>query len=409
MMTDAAILEVLLHDRRVGTLTLLEGRRTLFAFDQAYIEDRGRPTLSLSFKDSFGELITDIRPTSASVPAFFSNLLPEGHLREYLARQAGVKSVREFFLLWILGRDLPGALTIRPPDSEAWPERAGAREADDSERRRRAGVMRFSLAGVQLKFSALKQGRRLTIPVTGIGGSWIVKLPSARFPRVPENEFTMMTLAARLGIDVPEVQLVDLADIDGLPEGLTGIERTAFAIRRFDRSDAGAVHIEDFAQVFGVFPDDKYENGSYRLIASVLGVEAGEAGAVEFIRRLVFNTLIGNADMHLKNWSLIYPDRRTPQLAPAYDFVSTVPYLADQMAALKYARTRRMSEFTVDELDYLAARARLPRKLVADTARETVARFRELWQAEKAHYPLAAATVAAIDAHLETVPLAHGR
>ncbi|MFX6872987.1 type II toxin-antitoxin system HipA family toxin, partial [Acinetobacter baumannii] len=82
----------------------------------------------------------------------------------------------------------------------------------------------------------------------------------------------------------------------------------------------------------------------------------------------------------------IYPDRRTPQLAPAYDFVSTVPYLADEMAALKYARTRRMSEFTVDELDYLAARARLPRKLVADTASETVARFRELWQAEKAHY-----------------------
>ncbi len=407
-MPDVSTLEVLLHGIPIGTLTLLEGRRTLFAFNQSYIEDRERPTLSLSFKDSFGELITDIRPTSTAVPPFFSNLLPEGHLRDYLAQQAGVNTKREFFLLWLLGRDLPGALTIRPSGGEAWPDIAGAGEPDEIERKRRAKVMRFSLAGVQLKFSALRQGRGLTIPVSGVGGSWIVKLPSVRFPHVPENEFTMMTLAARLGMDLPDVQLVDIADIEGLPEGLGALEGKALAVRRFDRSNVGAVHTEDFAQVFDVFPDYKYEKGSYRLIARVLGIETGEAGVVEFIRRLVFSTLIGNADMHLKNWSLIYPDRRTPQLAPAYDFVSTVPYIPDDKAALKYARTRRMTEFTVDELDYLAAKAQLPQKLISDTASETVERFRALWQAEKAHFPLVAATVAAIDKHLETVPLARG-
>lgn len=406
-MADVPVLEVLLHGIPIGTLTLLEGRRTLFAFDQSYIEDRERPTLSLSFKDSFGELITDIRPTNTAAPPFFSNLLPEGHLRDYLARQAGVNTRREFFLLWILGRDLPGALTIRLQDGEAWPNTARAGEPATGHKRR-PEVMRFSLAGVQLKFSARKQGRGLTIPVSGIGGSWIVKLPSARFPRLPENEFTMMTLAARLGMDVPDVQLVDVADIEGLPDGLGEMEGQALAVRRFDRSDTGPVHIEDFAQVFGVFPDDKYEKGSYRLIASVLGIETGDAGAVEFIRRLVFNTLVGNADMHLKNWSLIYPDRRTPRLAPAYDFVSTVPYIHDEKAALKYARTRRMTEVTFDELDYLAAKARLPRRLVADTARETVERFMDLWRAEKAHHPLAAAAVAAIDAHLEKLPLTAG-
>jgi serine/threonine-protein kinase HipA len=330
-------------------------------------------------------------------------------LRAYLAQQAGVNAKREFFLLWVLGRDLPGALTVRPADGEAWPADAGTAEPDQAERARRANVLRFSLAGVQLKFSAVKSDRRnngLTIPATGVGGSWIVKLPSARFQRVPENEFSMMTLAARLGMDVPEVQLVDVEAIEGLPEGIGRLDGPALAVRRFDRTAAGPVHMEDFAQVFGVFPDDKYEKASYRLIAGVLGVETGDDGAAEFIRRLVFNTLIGNADMHLKNWSLLYPDRRTAQLAPAYDFVSTVPYIADENAALKYARTRRMAEFTMDELAYLAAKARLPERLVLDTAAATVEAFRTLWTGEKAHLPLSREAVTAIDRHIESLPLA---
>ena len=57
---------------------------------------------------------------------------------------------------------------------------------------------------------------------------------------------------------------------------------------------------------------------------------------MEFLRRFVFNALIGNADMHLKNWSLIYPDRRAAMLAPAYDFVSTIAYLPDDRLALTF-------------------------------------------------------------------------
>lgn len=410
-MPDVSVLEVLLYDVPIGTLTLVQGDRTLFAFDQAYIDDPERATLSLSFKDRFGGLITDIRPTQTAVPPFFSNLLPEGPMRTYLAQQAGVNARREFFLLWILGRDLPGALTIRPLDGEAWPRDAARAEPDQDERARRANVLRFSLAGVQLKFSALKNekcNKGLTIPASGVGGSWIVKLPSARFDRVPENEFAMMSLAARLGMDVPEVQLVDIDAIEGLPKDIGRLEGPALAVRRFDRTAGGPVHMEDFAQVFGVFPDDKYEKGSYRLIANVLGAETGEPGVAEFIRRLVFNTLIGNADMHLKNWSLLYPDRRTAQLAPAYDFVSTVPYIEDEKAALKYARTRRMADFTMDELAYLAAKARLSEKLVLDTAVETVEAFRTLWASEKGHLPLARETVAAIERHIEGLPIARG-
>lgn len=85
-MADVPILEVALHNRRVGTLALLPGDQTLFSFDPSYIDDRGRPVLSLSFKDILGELITHVRPVRTRVPPFFSHLLPEVPLREYLAK-----------------------------------------------------------------------------------------------------------------------------------------------------------------------------------------------------------------------------------------------------------------------------------------------------------------------------------
>ena len=100
----------------------------------------------------------------------------------------------------------------------------------------------------------------------------------------------MMSLAGKMGLDVPDVELVPLDQIEGLPEGIGKIEEDAFAIRRFDRTeDGGRIHIEDFAQVFGVYPDEKYQKGSYRHIAKVLWLETGETGVREFIKRLVFN------------------------------------------------------------------------------------------------------------------------
>src|SRR3546814_4050742 len=79
-----------------------------------------------------------------------------------------------------------------------------------------------------------------------------------------------------------------------------------------------------------VYAEDKYENASYRSILSVLAIESDEESAVQFIRRLTYSVLIGNGDMHLKNWSLIYPDRRRPILAPAYDLLSTLPYRSEE-------------------------------------------------------------------------------
>ena len=265
-MADVSILEVLLYGEPIGTLTRVAGDRNFFAFNEAYIENAARPVLGLAFKDQFGELITDHRTTQTRLLPFFSNLLPEGRLRDYLAERAGVNPEREFFLLWVLGRDLPGAVTVRPADGEAWPPDAGKALSEEEQAAREARAMRFSLAGVQLKFSALTDATGgLTIPASGMGGSWIIKLPSEKFDGVPENEFSMMTLARLVGMNVPAVELVDTAAIDGLPREVAGLSGQSLAIERFDRlSDGGAVHIEDFAQIFGIYPAGQIQESQRR-------------------------------------------------------------------------------------------------------------------------------------------------
>ena len=409
-MPDVTVLDVLLHGSPIGTLTRVAGDRTLFAFNEATIADAERATLGLRFKDQHDQLITDFRPVQTKVMPYFSNLLPEGPLRAYLADRAGVRSDREFFLLWVLGRDLPGAITIRPAEGEAWPQDTNAgKQTSQEAQQRQANALRFSLAGVQLKFSAIKNARGgLTIPANGTGGAYIVKLPSQVHARVPENEFSMMTLAKLIGINVPAIDLVDIGTIDNLPDGIRTLGEKAFVIKRFDRLPNGElIHIEDFAQVFDVYPEDKYSRANMRSIARVIAAESDDDDLAELVRRMTFNTLIGNGDMHLKNWSLIYPDRRNAALAPAYDFVSTIPYIPNDSAALNVSRSKSFDDFSADELSHFAAKAALPEKLVLDTARATVAIFREQWVAMKHHLPIGNDVITAIDAHLLRVPMAN--
>ena len=370
-------LAVNLHSRRIGIINRIGGDRYLFSFEQDYIDDANRPTLSLSFKGQAGGVVIPTRAVPARLPVFFSNLLPEGHLRDYLAARAGVKPQREFFLLAVLGADLPGALIVAPMEQAA--TLAGEHPADrDHEERVPETALRFSLAGVQLKFSAVMEASGgLTIPAGGMGGSWIVKLPSGRFAAVPENEYAMMALARAVGIEVPRTELIDIRDIHGLPADAGAMQGEALAVRRFDRGPNGEpIHMEDFAQVFGIYPDDKYRHRSYANIAAVLWAETGEAGTYEFFQRLVFSVLIGNADMHLKNWSLIYPDRRTPALSPAYDFVATLPYIPNDGLALTFGGSRSLSDITTDQVRRFADTARLPASplwpMVVDVAGRTV-------------------------------------
>ena len=408
MTNHVSTLNVLLYGESIATITNVGNDRTLFAFMDSYIHDESRPVLGLGFKDALGGLLTNFKPTQTKLTPFFSNLLPEETMRHYLAERAGVNPAREFCLLWVLGQDLAGAITVEPADGEALPPNV---HQDIDEETKIDVPMRFSLAGVQLKFSAVQQANGgLTIPATGKGGSWIVKLPSSRFDAVPENEYSMMELARMLGMNVAETQLLPINQIANIPDGIGKYgdsfkNAQAFVIKRFDRAGDQAVHIEDFAQVFGVYPQDKYKKASMRNIAQVIGIEGQDEDIAEFTRRLVFNTLIGNADMHLKNWSVIYKDKRTASIAPAYDFVSTIPYIPDDSASLKVSRSKKFSDFTLDELSHLAAKAMLPEKLVLDTAKQTVAGFHEIWAKEKAHLPLTKSMIEAIETHLRSIPL----
>ena len=408
MTNHVSTLNVLLYGEPIATITNVGNDRTLFAFMDSYIHDESRPVLGLGFKDALGGLLTNFKPTQTKLTPFFSNLLPEETMRHYLAERAGVNPAREFCLLWVLGQDLAGAITVEPADGEALPPNV---QQDIDDEMKIDVPMRFSLAGVQLKFSAVQQANGgLTIPATGQGGSWIVKLPSSRFDAVPENEYSMMELARMLGMDVPETQLLPINQIANIPDGIGKFgdafkNAQAFVIKRFDRAGDQAVHIEDFAQVFGVYPQDKYKKASMRNIAQVIGIEGQNEDIAEFTRRLVFNTLIGNADMHLKNWSVIYKDKRAASIAPAYDFVSTIPYIPDDSTSLKVSRSKKFSDFTLDELSHLAAKAMLPEKLVLDTAKQTVAGFHEIWAKEKAHLPLTKSMIEAIETHLRSIPL----
>ncbi len=410
-MSDVRALAICLYGQQVGTLVCLPGDRTTFAFGEDYIGNPLRSVLGLGFKDTFGELITEFGSKQTRLMPFFSGLLPEGSMRTYLAELAGVHPEREFFLLRALGYDLPGAITAK----EESPVYRRADPGNDKEpvrgRSGRGSALRFSLAGVQLKFSALqsRQGG-LAIPARGMGGSWIVKLPSLQHACVPENEFSMMAIARLCGIDVPATALVDVSSITNLPEEFAMLPGKALAVKRFDRREGGtAAHMEDFAQVFGVYPEEKYAAASCRNIAEVLAAETGSDDIAEFVRRIVFNMLIGNADMHLKNWSVIYPDTRQARLSPAYDLAATVAFIPDENAALKISRIKRFDQFTESEMLHLAAKARLPGELVRRTARKTVALFHENWQAHKNNLPLPKAHVEAIERHLKKVPIARAR
>jgi len=268
-------LKIKLGNRLVGTITNVVTDKNIFVFDPGYVEDERRPVLSLSYYDIERKLITRPREVQRRLPPFFSNLLPEreGVLRDYLAQRGGISPEREFPLLWLVGADLPGAVIAEDSEGQPLPppeEKSETREANKEE------VLRFSLSGVQLKFSAIgRGGRQLRIPAQGRDGQWIVKLPSPRFSKVPENEFAMMTLAKDVGIDVPEFGLIAVGSIANLPPEFAENKTNAYFIRRFDRGpDGERIHAEDFNQIYGQYPERKirgariHRNGQRHLGAS---------------------------------------------------------------------------------------------------------------------------------------------
>ena len=378
---DSDSFSVWIGDRRAGIINRI-GDRTRFKLDLNYREDPDRPVLGLVFEDRPDK----VHVATVRVAPWFSNLLPEGMLRDWIASERGVNRKREIELLAQVGHDLPGAVRVLPegelPVESMWGDVPDTYVTGPDDYNH-PGV-RFSLAGVTMKFSMLLRHERLTIPASGEGGDWIVKTPDLRFRDVPRNEFTMMTLARAIGIDAPDVMLVPRERVDDrLPDSVwPAHEEFAYAIRRFDRDQhRGLIHIEDLAQVRNVYPEHKYE-GNFETVASLIYRGRDAESLLEFVRRLTFSVLISNGDYHLKNWSLIYRDPQVPTLAPAYDLVSTAHYFTGQRVedlGLKFGGSKDFYRVTLQTFRRLQQRLGVRDVDLAETAAATVERTIAEW------------------------------
>ena len=377
-MSRPASLAVLLNGRHVGAIFDLGHGRSIFVFDEDHLIDLDAPILGLGFIGRSGRIVYSSRPYQRQVDPFFSNMLPEGLLRRYVEQRHDVAN--EYDLLTSLGSDLPGAVTLAPDAASADRAGAGLHADDPAEKIPDRFRLKFSLAGVQMKLSAHRSGDRLSLPASGTGGDWIVKLPSPRHPGVAENEFWMMELARASGFEVPQTGLIDSTDIVGFPPGIDPPPGRSFCIRRFDRDGGGRIHIEDFAQIFRLYPTDinKYRKANHELIGRVL-MDAGVPQAVDYLRRLVFMIATGNGDMHIKNWSVIHRDGAAPALTPAYDWLSTVPYIRNEALALTLGGRREFNDMTGDHLIEFGESLGLRKSLARRTTVDTVSVISEQW------------------------------
>jgi serine/threonine-protein kinase HipA len=400
-------LSVWLNSDRVGTLTNLSGDYNLFSFAEEYVANRSRPTLSQAFLGISGEPVKVIRRTHRVAPPFFANLLPEegGILRNIVAKQFAINRTRDYPYLRTLGGDLPGAIILRELAADEPADTIEVAEPISTDR-----PLRFSLAGVQPKFSADFAANRISMSATGLGGNWIAKLPTNTFQNLPENEFRIMSLARAIGLPVPEIRLVDLASIDGLPEDLLPVlrqdeSRSVYLISRFDRTGSRLrIHVEDFNQIANQPPADKYENRTSQWIANVIATLCPQEDVEDYVRRLTFGVCVGNNDMHLKNWAICYPDGTTPRLAPMYDFVCTRYYYPNAELGLSIGGTRSFEAIDFDVISRFATGAEISAKRARILARETVESIHASWPAIKSTMtdPL---MIAAIERHFLTVPL----
>ncbi len=373
-------LQVFLSATRVGTFTNLDGDYNLFTFDQAYLDDPQRAVLSQGLIGKSGEPIARVPRVQTVAPPFFANLLPEegSLLRSIIARQYAINPRRDFPFLRALGADLPGAVVLRGSDDVDDAPETGDVAIPEEQR------LRFALAGVQAKFSATALDKRLSIPMSGVGGSWVVKLPTNAFARLPENEFVVMTLARAIGLNVPEIRLVGLDEIEGLPRELPELRadepRLAYAIRRFDRVPGGRIHAEDFNQIANLAPEKKYDAKPSHWLAQVTQALCPREDVEELVRRLVFGVCVGNNDMHLKNWAIVYPNGRDARLAPVYDYVCTRAYYPAGSLALTIGEERAFERIDATALTRFARRAELSERRTLILATEVVERLHDAWR-----------------------------
>lgn len=381
-----SVLKLSLHNHLIGYLLGYQDGRNKVVFSENYRADLSRPTLTLTTSTQFPNatnLLNKIWERKLRLPPTFSNLLPEGALRALLAQQLKIQNEQEFQLLAHLGHDLPGALVVQALKVDEIPEfLLNDSLPVDADLTLLPNVNKFSLAGVQMKFSMHEVDGRYTLSSTQKLGNWIIKTPSNQHTDVPLNEFTAMRLAQMMGVDIPEIRLVPVSQIESIPGLKLPDEPLAFAIKRFDRDNNKRIHTEDFAQVFMKYPHEKYDGGNYEQIGQTLlnYSNNGLADVQQFALRLLANILLANGDAHLKNWSLISPDQIQAQLAPAYDIVCTKAYIPnEQHAALNLAKTKSWQQLSFKHFQLWAKKIDAPWSSIQAALKNGLDKARSLW------------------------------
>ena len=373
------------------------------SFDESYIDDPGRPTLSLSYRGdteaATRQILASARDsrlvrTDGRWPVYFQNLLPEGHNRERLARERRCSPDDEFELLAAAGRDLMGALEVEPvPAQEGVPDVVRHWHTTQGLDVLEPGFVEYpvedaaSLPGVVTKFSAVQEGRRYRVQRKGAAGSVILKLPTTAHPDLVANEYAGYQLCKALGLHCAEASIVTRADAE-LPEAVPFDD--ILAVQRFDHLPGGErVHMEEFNQVLGYAPRQKYGKGILQDYATMLRVldrlsHQPVQDTREFLARMVAFILMGNTDAHLKNWALVYPDGHAPQLAPLYDPVCVAAFFEgtpENQYAVNRAIDRTLRAFSWDDMEALIKSAGLLR------APRHLALLREQVQLAKREWP----------------------
>jgi serine/threonine-protein kinase HipA len=270
--------------------------------------------------------------TTRPVQWFFDNLLPEESARDVLANEANIESSDAFGLLAYYGRESAGAVTLQPPGDPV--PGTGYLPLTDQELHDRIAQLprhslsagapkRMSNAGAQHKLAICIRDEQLFHPVGDTPSTHILKpdhIDKDTWPNSVANEYFVMRLGARLGLEVPQVQVRYVPD-------------PVYLVERFDRETVAEgirrLHIIDACQLLGLDRTFKYQQASSETFVRCIELCENRARSRQSILAwTLFNLLTGNADAHLKNVSFRVSSRGIG-LAPFYDLVSTECYRAE--------------------------------------------------------------------------------
>ncbi len=219
-------------------------------------------------------------------------------------------------------------------------------------------MQRVVVTGVQPKlslgFTEEENQKRLTI-VGALNGRYILKPPYAPYPQMPEVEALSMLMAKACGIPTVPFLLVPL--LDG---------NLAYLTRRIDRNNVGEKYpMEDACQFTERLTEHKYR-GSYEQIAKGIITYSQNPilDVVRFYGQVIVSFLIGNNDMHLKNFSLISQKENQYTLAPAYDMISAQLLLSDDPEELALNLNGKKRKINQNDFDIAMTNAHIPEKAI---------------------------------------------